>query len=82
YFDEIYDFIFTKNVFRLGRWFWKGGDTYIIDGFGPDGIAATVVRAARRLGAVQSGLLYHYAFAMIIGVVALVSWYVLGGGAH
>ncbi|MDX2224931.1 MAG: NADH-quinone oxidoreductase subunit L [Rhodospirillaceae bacterium] len=81
YFDELYDFIFTRNAFRLGRWFWKGGDTFVIDGFGPDGIAATVTRAAKRLGAVQTGYLYHYAFAMILGLVLLVSWYVLRGGA-
>ena len=81
YFDEIYDFIFTRNVFRFGRWFWKGGDTYVIDGFGPDGLSATVVRAARRLGAIQTGYLYHYAFAMIVGIVVLLGWYVFLGGA-
>jgi len=79
YFDELYDVIFTKNVFRIGKWFWKGGDTYIIDGFGPDGLSSLVARAAKRLGAVQSGYLYHYAFAMIVGIALLVTWFVVGG---
>ena len=67
-----------KNAFRLGRLFWKRGDTGIIDRFGPDGLSAATVVAARRLGIVQSGYLYHYAFAMIIGIAAIVSWFVLG----
>ncbi|MSO97790.1 MAG: NADH-quinone oxidoreductase subunit L [Rhodospirillaceae bacterium] len=79
YFDELYDMIFTKNVFRFGKWFWKGGDTYIIDGYGPDGLSALVVRAAKRLGSVQSGYLYHYAFAMIVGIAIFVTWFVAGG---
>jgi len=83
YFDELYDIVFTRNAFRLGRWFWKGGDTFVIDGFGPDGISAGVVRAAKRLGAAQTGYLYHYAFAMILGMVALLGWFVfMQGGAH
>jgi len=79
YFDELYDFIFTKNVFRLGRVFWKGGDTFIIDGYGPDGLSALVARAAKRLGAAQTGYLYHYAFAMIVGIAVFVTWFVAGG---
>ncbi len=78
YFDEVYDFILTKNVFRFGKWFWKGGDTFIIDGYGPDGLSALVTRAAKRLGAVQSGYLYHYAFAMIVGIAVFVTWFVAG----
>ncbi len=78
YFDELYDWLFVKNAFRLGRFFWKKGDTGIIDRFGPDGLAAGTVAAARRLGTVQTGYLYHYAFAMIIGIAAIVSWFVLG----
>jgi NADH-quinone oxidoreductase subunit L len=78
YFDELYNVIFVRPAFWLGRVFWKRGDTGIIDRFGPDGISAATVVAARRLGAVQSGYLYHYAFAMIIGLAAIVSWFVLG----
>ena len=66
-----------RPAFRLGRLLWKGGDGAIIDGLGPDGISATVVRAAQRLGAAQSGYLYHYAFAMIIGIGLVVTWLVV-----
>ena len=79
YFDELYNFIFVKNAFRFGRWFWKGGDTHIIDGYGPDGISAFTTRAAKRISAVQSGYLYHYAFAMILGIAAIVTWIMVGG---
>ena len=75
YFDEIYDRIFVRPAFVLGRGFWKTGDEALIDGVGPDGIAATTLRFARRASALQSGYLYHYAFAMLIGVVVLISWY-------
>ena len=78
YFDELYDWLFVKNAFRLGQLFWKRGDTGIIDRFGPDGISAATGAFAKRLGVVQSGYLYHYAFAMIIGIAVIVSWFVLG----
>ena len=84
YFDELYDLIFVRPAFWLGRLFWKGGDGKIIDGLGPDGISALVGRAARRLGILQSGYLYHYAFAMIIGIAGVVTWMVVraGGFSH
>jgi NADH-quinone oxidoreductase subunit L len=78
YFDELYDWLFVKNASRLGRLFWKGGDAGIIDRFGPDGVSAATGAAAKRLGFVQSGYLYHYAFAMIVGIAVIVSWFVLG----
>jgi len=79
YFDELYNFIFVKNAFRLGRLFWKGGDTRVIDGYGPDGISAVTARAAKLISLVQSGYLYHYAFAMIVGIAAIVTWIMMGG---
>ena len=79
YFDELYDFLFVRPAFRLGRLFWKKGDEGTIDRFGPDGLSATVIAGARRLGAIQTGYLYHYAFAMIIGIALFVSWIVVGG---
>lgn len=84
YFDELYDLILVRPSKWLGRFLWKRGDGMVIDGFGPDGIAASVIRLARRAAAIQTGFLYHYAFAMLIGVAALVTWYFvrLGGGAH
>ena len=75
YFDELYDMLFVRPAVWLGRGLWKGGDGYVIDGFGPDGISAATIRLARRAGRLQTGYVYHYAFAMLIGVVALVSWY-------
>ncbi len=59
----------------LGIKLWKTGDGTIIDGLGPDGIAASTVGLAKRASALQTGYVYHYAFAMLIGVVALISWY-------
>jgi NADH-quinone oxidoreductase subunit L len=75
YFDEIYDALFVRPALAIGRGLWKGGDGAIIDGLGPDGLAAATLALARRAGRLQSGYVYHYAFAMLIGVVAIVSWY-------
>ncbi len=75
YFDELYDFLFVRPAFVLGRGLWKSGDGALIDGVGPDGIAAATLNLARRAAALQSGYLYHYAFAMLTGVVVLVTWY-------
>ena len=61
-----------------GRGFWKVVDEMIIDGLGPDGISNTVRLAAKRVAALQSGYLYHYAFAMLIGVVVITTWYLVG----
>jgi NADH-quinone oxidoreductase subunit L len=78
YFDEIYDFIFVRPAFWLGRLFWHGGDQNIIDRLGPDGIAARVVDVTNRVVKLQSGYVYHYAFAMLVGVAALITWYLVG----
>jgi NADH-quinone oxidoreductase subunit L len=67
YFDELYHFIFVRPAKWLARVFWKGGDGYIIDGFGPDGIASTVMNITRNVVRLQSGYVYHYAFAMLLG---------------
>jgi NADH-quinone oxidoreductase subunit L len=79
YFDELYDFLFVRPAKRLGRFLWKKGDGAVIDGMGPDGIAARVVDITDRVVKLQTGYLYHYAFAMLIGVAALVTWMMLGG---
>ncbi|HMN36304.1 MAG TPA: NADH-quinone oxidoreductase subunit L [Hyphomicrobium sp.] len=80
YFDELYDFIFVKPAFAIGRLFWKGGDGAIIDG-AIDGTAATVGRVTGRMVKLQTGYVYHYAFAMLIGLALLLSYftYVNGG---
>ncbi|MCC0013073.1 MAG: NADH-quinone oxidoreductase subunit L [Rhodobiaceae bacterium] len=82
YFDEIYDFLFVKPAKRFGRFLWKRGDGMVIDGLGPDGVAARVVDVTNKVVKLQSGYLYHYAFAMLIGVAALITWYMFAGGAH
>jgi NADH-quinone oxidoreductase subunit L len=74
YFDKIYDFLFVRPALWLGRLLWKGGDGFIIDGFGPDGISARVLDVTRNVVRLQTGYLYHYAFAMLIGITAFVTW--------
>ncbi|HWG04851.1 MAG TPA: proton-conducting transporter membrane subunit, partial [Beijerinckiaceae bacterium] len=79
YFDELYDFLFVRPAFWIGRLFWKGGDGRIIDGIGPNGVAARVVDITAQVVKLQTGYVYHYAFAMLIGVAALITWYLVGG---
>ena len=74
YFDELYDFIFVRPAMWLGRFLWKKGDGWLIDGFGPDGVSARVLDVTARAVRVQSGYLYHYAFAMLIGIALLITW--------
>ncbi|GEO13589.1 NADH-quinone oxidoreductase subunit L [Microvirga aerophila] len=81
YFDELYDAIFVRPAMAIGRFFWRTGDQRIIDGLGPDGISARVLDVTRGVVRIQTGYLYHYAFAMLIGVAALVTFY-LFRGAH
>jgi NADH-quinone oxidoreductase subunit L len=77
YFDELYDWLIVRPAMALGFEFWKKGDGAVIDGLGPDGLAATTTRLSIRASLLQTGYLYHYAFVMLIGVVLLVSWYLL-----
>ena len=79
YFDELYDVIFVRPTFWLGRFLWKRGDGWLIDGFGPDGVSARVLDVTQRVVRLQTGYLYHYAFAMLIGVAALVTWLMFAG---
>jgi NADH-quinone oxidoreductase subunit L len=78
YFDELYDRLFVRPAFWLGRFLWKQGDGAMIDGLGPDGISAQTIAMAVRAGRLQTGYLYHYAFAILIGVVIMVSWFLMG----
>ncbi len=73
YIDELYDWAFVQPSKRCGRFLWQAVDQGIIDRFGPNGIAGRVRVAASFLSRVQSGYVYHYAFAMMIGLVVLVS---------
>ena len=80
YFDEIYDFLLVKPAFALGRFLWKDGDGKTIDGVGPDGVAAAIAVGARRIVKLQSGYLYHYAFAMLVGIAVFVTFVLISAG--
>ena len=67
-----------RSAKALGRFLWKKGDVGLIDAYGPNGVAARVVDVTNRMARLQSGYLYHYAFAMLLGVAALVTWMMLG----
>jgi NADH-quinone oxidoreductase subunit L len=79
YFDEIYDALIVVPTKRLGRLLWKGGDGWLIDGFGPDGVSARVLDVTRNVVRLQTGYLYHYAFAMLIGAAAFITWFMFAG---
>ncbi|GAB5376879.1 MAG: NADH-quinone oxidoreductase subunit L [Acuticoccus sp.] len=72
YFDELYDFMFVRPARQLGNLFWTG-DQKVIDGFGPDGIAARVKNLASLAVRFQTGYLYHYAFVMLTGIAIFVT---------
>jgi NADH-quinone oxidoreductase subunit L len=82
YFDEIYDFLIVRPTFALGRLLWKQGDTKTIDG-GINGIAMGIVPFLTRLaGRAQSGYIFSYVFAMVLGIAVLLTWMTLFGGAN
>ena len=78
--DELYDVIFVRPAMWLGTILWKKGDGSIIDG-ALNGLAMTIVpwftKLVRRA---QSGYLFHYAFAMFVGLSAIITWFAIGGG--
>jgi len=81
YFDEIYHFVFVRPALWIGRALWTGGDGAVIDG-AINGVAMGIIpRLTRFAGRVQSGYLFHYAFAMVVGIVGLLIW-VMMRGAH
>ena len=80
FFDELYDLLFVRASVRFGRFLWVKGDKQTIDAFGPDGLSGLVLNGSNKLSKLQSGYVYHYAFAMMIGVVMLLSWYFSGFG--
>src|SRR5271165_6376666 len=82
YFDELYDLIFVRPAKWLGYTLWKKGDGWLIDGFGPDGVSARVLDVTRNVVKIQTGYLYHYAFAMLIGVAGLITWFMFGFGGQ
>jgi NADH-quinone oxidoreductase subunit L len=82
YFDEIYDFLFVRPAKALGHLLWKRGDGDVIDG-SLNGVAMGLIpRLTRLAGRAQSGYIFTYAFAMVLGIVALVTWMTIFGGAN
>lgn len=79
YFDELYDRVLVRPAMALGRFLWKRGDGWFIDGFGPDGVSARVVDITRNVMRLQTGYLYHYAFVMLLGIAGLVTWMMFSG---
>jgi NADH-quinone oxidoreductase subunit L len=79
YFDELYDRVLVRPAMMLGRFLWKRGDGWLIDGFGPDGVSARVIDVTRNVVRLQTGYLYHYAFVMLLGVAILVTWMMFAG---
>ena len=73
YIDEIYDATIVRGARALGDLFWKVGDQKIIDGLGPNGVAAFTAGAAKRLSKLQTGYLFHYAFVMLLGVAVIIA---------
>ncbi|ACI93055.1 NADH-quinone oxidoreductase subunit l [Afipia carboxidovorans OM5] len=82
YFDELYDIIFVRPAKWLGYTLWKKGDGMLIDGLGPDGVSKRVLDITRGAVRLQSGYLYHYAFAMLVGAAGLVTWFMFGVGGQ
>ena len=80
YFDALYDRIFVRPALWLGRKLWKVGDGKIIDGIGPDGVAARVIDITNRVVRLQTGYIYHYAFVMLVGVALIITYFLFWSG--
>ena len=77
YFDELYDAIFVKPSKKLGLFLWKFFDLKIIDGFGPDGISTLIKKFSLKANKFQSGFIYQYAFVMLLGFSALLTFLII-----
>ena len=75
YFDEIYELIFVRNISRFGNFLSNFGDKRVIDGLGPDGISIRVMDIAKQVSRIQTGYIYHYAFAMLIGLMLFITYF-------
>ena len=80
YFDELYDAIFVRPALWIGRAFWKGFDDWLIDDKITEGLGRRVQNVTGWVTKLQSGYLYHYAFVMLIGIAALLTWAIVAGG--
>ncbi len=77
YFDELYEIIFVKSSKKLGLFLWKFFDIKLIDGFGPDGISSLIKKFSLKANKFQSGYIYQYAFIMLLGFSALLTFLIV-----
>ena len=77
YIDELYELIFIKPIKKVGVFFWKTGDQGIIDKFGPDGVSKIIKMISNKAARFQTGYIYDYAFAMLIGLSILLTYLIL-----
>ncbi len=77
YIDEIYNFLFIEPTKRIGNFFWKKGDENTIDKYGPDGISKIINYLSNKAVQFQTGYIYDYAFVMLIGLSALITYLIL-----
>ena len=77
YFDELYDYIIVKPSQKIGLFLWKVCDVKIIDGFGPDGISMLIKKISQKANKFQSGFIYQYAFVMLLGFSALLTYLII-----
>ena len=75
YIDELYNIFFVNPYFNIAKIFWKKGDEKIIDYYGPNGISRLVSFSSIYLSRFQSGYVYHYAFAMLGGLIIILTWF-------
>ena len=77
YFDELYEYLFVRTFKRIGIFFWKNIDLKTIDRFGPDGISNLIKKLSVRAVKFQSGYIYQYAFIMLLGFSALLTYLII-----
>ena len=77
YFDELYDVLIVRSSKKLGLFLWKFFDIKLIDGFGPDGISAFIKKCSLKANKFQSGFIYQYAFVMLLGFSALLTFLIV-----
>ena len=77
YFDELYNYIFIKSSKKIGLFLWKFFDVKIIDGFGPDGVSTVIKKISIKAKKFQSGYIYHYAFIMLLGFSAFLTFLII-----
>jgi len=74
YFDELYDLVFVRGSKMLGMFLWRIVDVIVVDGLGPNGLARLTQHTASRIARLHTGYLFHYAFAMMLGLLLLLGW--------